>query len=421
MEALYDRILDDGRDRLEGAAPDSPRPPLRAAGVTALTAMRGAGKTSALLALGARLLRDGAPAERVAYLDLADPRLDARDPLLPTRLLDRLFARHPSARLGRVHLLLDGADLNDGWGRTLDRLLDVYDLHLALAGEQASWLEERPDGRLPRGTEVVELRPRALAQLNAPRLQELAPLAVTHQARIQSLRSRASGQPGGPRSVDAACCLELAALAWAATGRPFSTTAAAAALHERGWTATRPQVDRFMGLLKEGHLVYGTPEFSAASKPNPRSAQRVYAGHPDLARACASGGSPTDHALASTAVYLRLRALGAQGAIYSYQVGETPSERARSIVDFAVGSPGTGAVSTLVLLERPRRGAWWPTPAPAPKDLRLLERAMAQADLRRAVLVGPPATPAQDLAANAGVIHRLPLDQALLDTGIELG
>ena len=116
MEALYDRILDDGRDRLEGAAPDSPRPPLRAAGVTALTAMRGAGKTSALLALSARLLRDGAPAERVAYLDLADPRLDARDPLLPTRLLDRLFARHPSARLGRVHLLLDGADLNDGWG-----------------------------------------------------------------------------------------------------------------------------------------------------------------------------------------------------------------------------------------------------------------------------------------------------------------
>lgn len=415
MEALYDLIIDEGHRCLAHAGIEPTGPAVRTEKITAITGMRGAGKTRVLTTLGSRLLLDGVPLEQVAYFNLADRRLDPCDPLLPTRLLDRLLSRYPAVRRKPTYLLLDGADLNPAWPQALNRLLDIYDLHVVMTGERASWLRTQPGETLPRGSDVVELIPNDLGRLEPACIQNLLALGVMHQARIESLHERSTGRPP---VIDTACCLELAALALQMTGRPFSTTAAAKTLHSHGWSTTRPQVDRLMGSLEEGHFIYGVAEFSAASKTNPRSAKRVYAGSTDLARACAAGGAPSRHGLDATTVYLHLRELGAGDGVYSYRVGETPSERARNVVDFAVGSPATGMVTSLIHMESPNRSK---RDLPPLKDLRLLDRAMAQAGLRHAILVGPNGIEAQDISTSRGTVHRIPLEEALLADGIELG
>lgn len=371
----------------------------------ALVGMRRVGKTWRLFQHIQERLAEGIPRHRLLYVNLEDDRLaDASPELGP--LLDAWWARYPDNVDEPCWLYLDEVQNAPGWERFVRRVLDRGQIAVALTGSSSRMLSAEIATSLRGRALATELLPFGFAESLAHRGTKLPsawPPGPRQAARLRWAFSEHLETGGFPEVqeldaplrrrvlqeyVDVAVLrdvverhgvTQIPALRWlvrrllAHPASRFTANKLHRDLKSQGHAIAKDTVHQLLGHIEDAHLVHTVARFTPSLAQQQTNPRKVYPVDPALARTAAfARADDVGHRL-ETLVYLELRRRGWQEVGY-YETGEGEE------VDFV----GTDPAGTLHLVQV---AADMSEPKTRRRELRALERAMAELDARTATVV----------------------------------
>jgi predicted AAA+ superfamily ATPase len=388
------------------------RPPKRGNLVSVITGVRRCGKTYRLFQTIDELLRAGVSPEQILYFNFEDDRLRPFVADLGSRVVETFFTMSPASRRNGAYLFLDEIQVVPDWDIWLRRVVDTEKVTVFATGSSAKLLSQDIASAFRGRALTYEMTPYSFAEfvrLHAtpvpsdgiftpaqrselahlmygylerggfPDVQTLTPKRATMLLQDYSNRVVAADiierhNLGNPKVASL-----FAQRVLANNARELSLRKTADTLGSLGIKTSRAFLADLLDYFEDAHLSYTVRPLTRALADSPRSAVKVYAVDPGLAKAVSPATTQDVAQCLEGAVYLELRRrlagkrLGSISSLKTQQGYE---------VDFVVGDAATQQGFALYQVS-----ASFENRQTFNREIRALRMAMEEQDLDRATLI----------------------------------
>lgn len=392
--------------------------------VDAVIGMRRSGKTYLLYQAMQRLEREGVGSDRRLYLNFEDDRLGSVSADDLQRIPEAFFRRHPVSRAKESWFFFDEVHAVDGWERFVRRLVDTENVRIVVTGSSAKMLSREIATTLRGRAIATEVFPFSFAEAldhAGVAIPARWPAAAQARSRLANAFDRYLEVGGFPEVQTVAQDLRvrilqdyidvvvlrdvaerhsitnlvaLRALVRRLLRSPaslFSVNRLHEDLKSQGIAVGKDAVHEYIAHFEDAYLAFMVPRRTESERQrqvNPKKAYLVDHGLANAARLRPHGD--VGHVLENV-VFVELRRRGLDVAYYVTASGFE--------VDFACRTP-TGEESLV------QSCADLGDPETRSRELRSLEEAMAELDVREATIVTRLQRERIELAS--GVVHVVP-------------